>query len=271
MSASHAGTAQRAVSADRKMEETMRTFLVLLAFVIFFITTLPLYLVLLILQKKHRHLCSAIAQKTVAIGFRFIMFFTGTRTVVLGRENVPKDQAVLYVANHRSLLDTPIAYSTVPTLTGFVAKIEIKKVPFLSWWMRLVNCIFLDREDLRAGMQMILTCIENINQGYSMFISPEGTRSHTDELLPFKEGSLKPAIKTGCLVIPVAISGTDEMLEKHFPWIRKAPTVIEYGKPIDPKSLSKEECKTLGAYTRDVITEMLKGHETYIKKQSRTK
>lgn len=246
----------------------MRTFLVLLAFVIFFITTLPLYLVLLILQKKHRHLCSVIAQKTVAIGFRFIMFFTGTRTVVLGRENVPKDQAVLYVANHRSLLDTPIAYSTVPTLTGFVAKIEIKKVPFLSWWMRLVNCIFLDREDLRAGMQMILTCIENINQGYSMFISPEGTRSHTDELLPFKEGSLKPAVKTGCLVIPVAISGTDEILENHFPWIRKAPTVIEYGKPIDPKKLSKEECKTLGAYTRGIITEMLKGHEIYINKQN---
>ena len=243
----------------------MRTVLVLLAFVVFFIVTLPVYLILLLIQKKNRRLCSVIAQKFVAVGFRFIMFFTGTKTVVLGRENVPKDQAVLYVANHRSLFDTPIAYSTVPTLTGFVAKIETKKVPFLSWWMRLVNCVFLDREDLRAGMQMILTCIDNIKAGYSMYIAPEGTRSQGDELLPFKEGSFKPAEKTGCLVIPVAISGTDDLLENHFPWIHKAATVIEYGKPIDPNALSKEERKKMGAYARDVITEMLKGHEVYIK------
>lgn len=243
----------------------MRTFLVLLAFMIFFLITLPIYLVLLLLRKKNKRLSSAIAQKCVAFGFRFILFFTGTKTIVLGRENVPRDQAVLYVANHRSLFDTPIAYSTLPTLTGFVAKIETKKVPFLSWWMRLVNCIFLDREDLRAGMQMILTCIDNIKSGYSMYIAPEGTRSQKDELLPFKEGSLKAADKTGCLIIPVAISGTDDLLENHFPWIHKAVTVIEYGKPIDPNSLTKEDRKKMGAYTRDVITRMLEGHREYIK------
>ena len=73
------------------------------------------------------------------------------------------------------------------------------------------------------------------------------------------------AEKTGCLIIPIAISGTDDLFENSFPWVRKAATVIEYGAPIDPNSLSKEERKFLGAYCRDVIIEMLKGHEPYVK------
>lgn len=250
----------------------MRTILVVLAFIIFFLVTLPVYLILLLIKQFNRHLCAEIAQKFVIVGFKFILFFTGTKPVVLGRENVPKDQAVLYVANHRSLIDTPLAYSTVPTLTGFVSKIEMKKVPVLSWWMNLVNCIFLDRSDMRAGLKMILTGIENIKAGYSMYIAPEGTRSQKDELLPFKEGSLKMAEKTGCLIIPVAISGTDDVLENTWPWIHKAATVIEYGTPIDPKTLEGDDRKFMGAYCRNIIIEMLKGHEDYIKNNpSRTK
>jgi len=243
----------------------MRTILVFLFLAIFFIVTFPFYLILLLLRKKNRHLSSVIAQKFVKFGFRFVTFPAGMKRVVLGLENVPKDTAVLYVSNHRSLADIPMAYITVPNLMGFVAKIEIKKAPFLSWWMELVNCLFLDREDPRAGMKMILTGIEYIKDGYSIFIAPEGTRSHTDELLPFKEGSLKMADKTNCPIIPVAISGTDDVFENSFPWVKKAVTVIEYGKPIDPASLSKEERKFMGAHCRDVITEMLKDHEDYIK------
>ena len=72
------------------------------------------------------------------------------------------------------------------------------------------------------------------------------------------------ADKTGCPVIPVAISGTDDIFENSFPWIKSATCVIEYGKPIYPDQLSKEERKTMGAYSRDIITEMLKGHEKYL-------
>lgn len=244
----------------------MRTFFVFLFLFIFFLVTLPFYLILLLLRKINRHLSSAIAQKFVKYGFKFVTFPTGMKKIILGLENVPKDTAVLYVANHRSLVDIPMAYMTVPTLTGFVAKIEIKKAPFLSWWMELVNCLFLDRDDMRAGMKMILDGIDSIKQGYSIFIAPEGTRSQGEEMLPFKEGSLKMADKTNCPIIPVAISGTDDVFENSFPWVKKATTVIEYGKPIYPDQLSKEERKAMGAYCRDIIAGMLKEHEPYLTK-----
>lgn len=243
----------------------MRTILVLLALVLFFLLTLPVYLVLLCFRKKYRHATTKIAQTFIKYGFAFVVFFTGTKPVVKGLENVPKDQAVLYVSNHKSFFDIPLAYMTLPTLTGFVSKKEIQKVPFLSWWMNLVNCLFLDRDDMRAGLKTILAGIDNIKQGYSMFIAPEGTRVHEREPIAFKEGSLKMAEKTGCLIIPVAISGTDDLLENSFPWVRKAATVIEYGKPIDPKTLSPEDRKFMGNYCRSVIVEMLAANEHYVK------
>jgi len=242
----------------------MRTLFVFLFLAVFFIITFPCYLVLLLLRKKNRYLSSVIAQKFVRFGFWFVTLPTGMKKTVLGLENIPKDTPVLYVSNHRSLADIPMAYMTVPNLTGFVAKKEIKKAPFLSWWMVLVNCLFLDRSDMRAGMQMILDGIDSIKQGYSIFIAPEGTRSRTNEMLPFKEGSLKMADKTGCPIIPVAISGTDDVFENSFPWVKKAATVIEYGKPVYPDQLSKEDRKAMGAYCRNIIADMLKGHEQYI-------
>lgn len=242
----------------------MRTILLFLFLAIFFIISLPAYLILLLLRKKNRRLSSVISQKIVQAAFRFVTIPTGMKRVVLGLENIPKDTPVLYASNHRSLADIPMAYITVPNLMGFVAKIETKKIPFLSWWMVLVNCLFLDRSDMRAGMKMVLDAIDSIKQGYSIFIAPEGTRNQGAELLPFKEGSFKMAEKTGCPVIPVAISGTDDVFENSFPWIKKATCVIEYGKPIYPDQLSKEECKAMGAYCRDIIAEMLKGHEQYL-------
>ena len=105
-------------------------------------------------------------------------------------------------------------------------------------------------------MKTILNGIENIKEGYSMFIAPEGTRNHEEEMLPFKEGSFKMAHKTNCPVIPVAISGSDDLFENSFPWVKKAITVIEYGKPIYLDTLSAEERKVLGVLSREIIAEI---------------
>ncbi|SHO52948.1 lysophospholipid acyltransferase family protein [Anaerocolumna xylanovorans] len=235
----------------------MKTLIVLLFLLVFFIVSLPVFLYEIILGKINPRKKAASSQRIVSWAFHVILFLSGAKYEVKGLENVPKDQAVLYVSNHRSYFDIVLAYSTVPTLTGFVAKKEIKKVPILRVWMKYLNCLFLDRDNPREGLKMILTGVELVKQGYSVFISPEGTRNHGEDMLPFKEGSLKIAEKTGCPIIPVALTNTDNLFENHTPWIRRAHVTIEYGKPVYADSLSKEERKFLGSYVQNIIRTML--------------
>ena len=146
----------------------------------------------------------------------------------------------------------------MPNLTGFVAKKEIEKVPLLRTWMRFVYCLFLDRDNLKEGLKTILQGIEYIKRGISIVIFPEGTRNtFEDGMLPFKEGSLKIAEKSGCPVVPVAITGTAEILEKHFPFIRPSHVTIEFGKPFYIKELPAEDRKRAGAYSEARLREML--------------
>ena len=168
---------------------------------------------------------------------------------------------MLYIGNHRSFFDVVITYARCPGLTGYLAKKEIEKVPFLSTWMRYLYCLFLDRKDIKQGLKTILTAIDHVKQGISIFIFPEGTRStgaDQAELLPFHEGSFKVATKTDCLIVPVAITNTSQILEDHFPLIKSTQVTLEYGKPFRPSELSKEDRKIIGSYTRDIIQEMVK-------------
>ncbi|MDF2538109.1 MAG: hypothetical protein K0S76_1130 [Herbinix sp.] len=243
----------------------MRLILTALFLLIFFIISLPLYLIELIIGKFNRHAMIASSQAIVVGAFKIVLFISGVKRTIIGVENVPKNEAVLYVANHRSYFDVPVAYSTLPTLTGFIAKKEILKVPFVSTWMKFLQCLFLDRNNIKEGLKVVLKGIEQMKEGYSIFISPEGTRSPGDEMLPFKEGSFKMAEKTGCAIIPVSITNTEEIFEQHTPWIHSAYVVIEYGKPIYPKDLSKEQLKFLGAYVQDIIKDTLKKNAPLIK------
>mgnify|MGYP004533453569 CR=1 FL=1 len=209
-------------------------------------------------NKKHADL---VTLRFVQWAFRCVMWISGTRLEVKGFENVPKDEAVLYIGNHRSFFDVVITYARCPGLTGYLAKKEIEKIPFLSTWMRYLYCLFLDRKDIKQGLKTILTAIDHVKQGISIFIFPEGTRStgaDQAELLPFHEGSFKVATKTDCLIVPVAITNTSQILEDHFPFIKSTQVTLEYGKPFRPSELSKEDRKIIGSYTRDIIQEMVK-------------
>ena len=90
-----------------------------------------------------------------------------------------------------------------------------------------MNCLFLDRENMKESLKVILQGIEYIKEGHSIFIMPEGTRNQGEGLLPFKEGSLKMAEKTGCAIIPVALSNTDAVFERQKPWVKKAHVIIQ--------------------------------------------
>ncbi|MBH1942072.1 1-acyl-sn-glycerol-3-phosphate acyltransferase [Mobilitalea sibirica] len=235
----------------------MRLILTGLFLVIFFILSIPVFLIEFILEKYNRRAMAVSSQAIVSAAFRIVLFISGVKRTVIGRDNIPKNEAVLYVANHRSYFDVPVTYVSLPNLTGFMAKKEIAKIPFLRTWMRFIQCLFLDRDDIKQGLKTVLQGIEQIKSGYSVFISPEGTRNQSNEMLPFKEGSFKMAEKTGCAIIPVAISNTDALFEKQTPWIRSAHVIVEFGKPIYPNQLDKEERKFLGSYVQNIIKEAL--------------
>jgi len=98
--------------------------------------------------------------------------------------------------------------------------------------MKRLYCLFLNRDDVKEGLKTILTGIEQIKNGISMCILPEGTRGtgiDESDMLPFKEGSLKMAEKTGCPIIPMALTGTADIFENHLPWIRSAHVTLQYG------------------------------------------
>ena len=192
--------------------------------------------------------------------FEKLLKMAGVTVEVHGYENIPQDRPVLYVGNHRSYFDILVGYTTVPGLMGFVAKKEMEKIPLLSKWMLNVNCLFLDRNNIKEGLKTILAGIEKVRRGVSVWIFPEGTRNKNEQLsdlLPFKEGSLKIAEKSGCPVVPVAIKGTAEVFEKHIPLICPRHVVIEFGEPFIVKELDPENRKFVGAYTREKIARML--------------
>ncbi len=242
----------------------MRLFFALLFLLTFFIISIPLFLIEYIIGRFNHRAMVASSQKIVVAAFHVILWISGVKRTVIGVENVPKDEAVLYISNHRSYFDIPVAYVSLPTLTGFMAKKEIAKIPFLRTWMRFIQCLFLDREDIKQGLKTILKGIEQIKNGYSVFISPEGTRNQGKEMLPFKEGSFKMAEKTGCAIIPVAISNTDDVFENHFPVIKSTHVVIEFGKPIYPDQLEKEQRKFLGSYVQNILRETLEKNSSLL-------
>lgn len=197
--------------------------------------------------------------------FKVIHVLAGIKITVIGEKNVPTDEAVLYVANHRSMADIVVTYARCPRLTGFVAKKVVDKVPALRAWMRRLHCEFLDRDDIKQGLKVILSCIEKVKNGISIFIFPEGTRNKNSadptDIGEFKDGSFKIASKTGCKIVPVAITGTNKVFEDHFPYIKSANVILEYGKPITIKELDKEDQKHVGLYFQNMIQEMLIGHQ----------
>lgn len=237
----------------------MRTILIILLYLIVCIVSIPLLLIECIVRKRNEKAAAAFAIRVVQIAFNVAMFVSGCKKHISGLENIPQDQPVMFAANHRSFYDILLAYSSIASRhvqVAFISKIEIKKFPMIAQWMYFLNCLFMDRGNMKQNMEVILKAISLIKEGYSIYIAPEGTRNATDTLLPFKEGSMKIATKTKAPIVPVCIKHTEEIMENHLPWIRGGHIYIEYGKPIYPDQLEGDDKKYIGAYVQKIIQEM---------------
>ncbi|MCQ2521884.1 MAG: 1-acyl-sn-glycerol-3-phosphate acyltransferase [Lachnospiraceae bacterium] len=223
-----------------------RFILIMIGLVLFLLVTIPIQLIMLIVRLFSKR-ASACASLTIVSGaFHLLKFIAGTKVTYRGLENVPKDEAVLYVMNHRSYFDIITTYPKAKRPTGYISKDGLAKVPSLSWWMRLLGCGFMDRKDIKKGLQTINESAEKIKNGFSITICPEGTRNKTnDPLMEFKGGALKIAEKAGCKIVPVVCNGTDEVWEKQFPKIRPTKVLVEYLPPIDVGAMDKAQRKGL--------------------------
>jgi len=239
----------------------IRLILIALFIVIFFVVGIFIWIAALFIGRFDKTKRDLLCLHAVQLAFKIILVLAGVKLTVYGEENVPKDEAVLYIGNHRSYFDIVITYARCPRLTGYVAKDSMLKVPFLRTWMKCLHCLFLNRANIKEGMKMLLTGIAQIKEGISMCIFPEGTRGTGEtelDMLPFHAGSFKMAEKTGCAVIPMALLHTADIFEKHLPFVHRAHVILTYGEPIYPDKLDKGQRKRLAAYTQDVIAQMLK-------------
>lgn len=237
----------------------MIRFLCIAVFLILYlILSIPIFFVEWMIGKFSPEKRDYSSLRIVQWGFKVILKMTGVTVTVIGEENIP-DEPVLFIGNHRSFFDILLTYSRCRRLTGYVAKKEMEKIPLLSTWMRYVYCLFLDRENPREGLKTILQAIDYIKQGISICIFPEGTRNKGEELsmLPFKDGAFKIATKTNCAIIPISMNNTCAIFEKQFPRVKKVHVVMEYGKPIYPNDLDKENKKHIGTYVQNIIQETI--------------
>lgn len=234
----------------------IRLILLFIFLTIYFIVSIPIQLFELIFEKINMDARNKSSLAIVKWGLKVIGFISGVKLEVNGLDNIPDGQAVLFVGNHISFFDIIVTYPLMKRPTGYIAKKEIKKVPFLSWWMYFVNCIFLDRKDPRQGLKSVLEASEKIKNGTSIFLFPEGTRSKDGKLAEFKDGGFKIATKSKAPIVPVGIQGTSDILENHFPIIKSGKVIVNFGKPVFTSEMSRAQQKSLPDLIKEQVKEL---------------
>jgi 1-acyl-sn-glycerol-3-phosphate acyltransferase len=208
------------------------------------------------LQKSGRiHERDELADKKAKEWSQSLVKLTGSKITVSGEENIPKDTAVLFVSNHQGNFDIPILLGYLQKPKAFISKIEVKKMPFIGTWMEQLNCLFMDRKNVRQSVKAINEGAQLLQNGTSLVIFPEGTRSKGDDMAEFKAGSFKLATKSGVPIIPVTINGSYKIMEQQGFWIKPANVHIVVHPPIYPQ---QQDAKNLAKLSEHIIKEGVK-------------
>src|SRR6056297_2260138 len=140
--------------------------------VVSLIMVLPLYVLKLFRLKKLED--SFILWATTSWA-RFVLRITPAEVIVHGIKNLPEDGNLCFVANHQSAYDIPLIMAVIPRNIGFIAKQELTFLPLVSTWMRAMHCVFIDRKKPRKAVKQLKKGVQNLQNGHSMVIFPEGT------------------------------------------------------------------------------------------------
>lgn len=240
----------------------MKTFLIGMVLLIALFFCLPYHFYLRKLWKTNPDKSWRKARKLVSGFFKTELWLAGCHIHVKGEENIPADGPVLFVCNHRSYFDILITHEIVKKPVGFIAKSDMKKLPLLPQYMDDIGCVFLDRDDIKQGLATINQAAEYMKLGHSMILFPEGHRNQADEMLPFRQGGYKMAEKAKCPIVPVAISGSDLLLESApKKLVRKNDVTIEFGEAFVPSDMPPKERKAKYAELPEIIENMRSTHK----------
>jgi 1-acyl-sn-glycerol-3-phosphate acyltransferase len=189
----------------------------------------------------------------VAIGAALV----GIKTRVSGRENVPKDRAVVFCANHQSNIDPPVLFSALHPRLHVLFKAELTKLPLLGKAFQVGGFVPIDRGSREHSMDAIDQAARSLRAGNSFLTFPEGTRSKTGTLLPFKRGPFLMAIKAQVPIIPVAVQGGTASMRKGSRIVRPTTVTVRIGKPVETAGKGPADRQSLAEDVRARVADLL--------------
>jgi 1-acyl-sn-glycerol-3-phosphate acyltransferase len=183
---------------------------------------------------------------------------SGIDVKVSGAENLEKDRSYIFVANHRSYVDTTALFAYAGKRIGLIAKKEVLKVPVLGRGMQFIDFVAIDRSNPERAIETMEKVRRIVDGGYSFGVFAEGTRAMPGELLPFKKGAFHLALQTGAAIVPVAIKNTDYLMGKKTGVVNPGTMEIVLLPPIGTSGKTIEkDLPDLLAKTREAIAEEL--------------
>lgn len=194
-------------------------------------------------------------------GVRLGLWLSGIKVRIIGRENILLDRAAVYAVNHTSNVEPPILFHALSPLfprLRVLYKAELRKLPILVRAWDLAGFVPLERGNREQSLPAIDRAAEALRDGNSFLIFPEGTRSRTGELLPFKKGGFIMAIKGNAPVVPVAITGAREAMRKGSFVIQPVTVNVRFGTPVESEGITLDGRDRLATAVRERIEELLR-------------
>lgn len=183
---------------------------------------------------------------------RHLLWFGGVPVEVDRRGRPPREGPLCVVANHQGDADILLVVGFVPRLVGFIAKRELTHLPIISWWMRAMHCVFIERSSARQALAAIDRAVGRMRYGQAMILFPEGTRSRGRKMARFKPGSMKLAQDAEAPIMPVTIDGTYRLFEQRGV-ISPAPVRLTLHPIVPAETVSRLSRRELAARLEETI------------------